>query len=272
VNASVVGVADSVTLPPPDEVTAIVTSSVWVPADDASEIVPLQILPAAIPEGSTDTVKLVLAGPAVNVPDGESASHVLLVQLTSEACAVALMLLCAVTVNVCGVGAAAPGIALNVRLEGLTVKGPVDPMVPFEVTFSVMGTIREPLAATITIVPPHVVLPVIPDGSTDTVKFVLVTPATKGPAGERLSQLLLAQLCFDICAVAFVSNCAETVKVCEAGAAAPATTLNVSAVGLTTRAAACTPITLRTIGTLCVTEPALMEIVPLQLVPIDIPE
>jgi len=56
---------------------------------------------------------------AVKLPVGESVSQLLPVQLCSETAAVALTLVCAVTPSVCEAGAAAPAIALNVKLAEL---------------------------------------------------------------------------------------------------------------------------------------------------------
>ncbi|MGP8243525.1 MAG: hypothetical protein ACLQVN_03290 [Bryobacteraceae bacterium] len=64
-------------------------------------------------------MKFVFVWLAVKLPVGEMASQVLPVQLCSDTEAVALVLLCAVTVRVCVAGAAAPATALNVRLEAL---------------------------------------------------------------------------------------------------------------------------------------------------------
>ena len=60
--------------------------------------------------------------------------------------------------------------------------------------------------------------------------------AVKLPIGETVSQFL-AQLCSDSWAVALVSYDAITVKVCEAGAAPPATAVNVKAEGRNVRTA-----------------------------------
>jgi hypothetical protein len=107
---------------------------------------------------------------------------------------------------------------------------------------------------------------------TETAKFVFVGLAVKLPVGERVSQLLLVQLCSDTWAVALVFVCAVTVSVCEAGAAPPATALNVKAEGLNVRTAAVEPVTLRVTVAVCVTEAAVMEIVPLHVVPAVIPD
>ena len=69
--------------------------------------------------------------------------------------------------------------------------------------------------------------------------------AVKLPVGERVSQLLLVQFCSDTWAVALVFVCAVTVSVCEAGAAPPATALNVKAEGLNVRTVAAAAVTSR---------------------------
>jgi hypothetical protein len=74
---------------------------------------------------------------------------------------------------------------------------------------------------------------------------VFVGLAVKLPVGERVSQLLLVQFCSDTWAVALVFVCAVTVSVCEAGAAPPATALNVKAEGLNARTAAAAAVTSR---------------------------
>ena len=90
---------------------------------------------------------------------------------------------------------------------------------------------------------------------TETAKFVFVGLAVKLPVGERVSQLLLVQLCSDTWAVALVFVCAVTVSVCEAGAAPPATALNVKAEGLNVRPPAAAAVTSRV--TLKISDPVL---------------
>src|ERR1039457_6663544 len=94
----------------------------------------------------------------------------------------------------------------------------------------------------------------------------------KLPVGERVSQLLLEQLCSDTWAVALVLVCAVTVSVCEAGAAPPASALNVKAVELNVRTPDTKPVTFRVTFAVCVTEAAVKEIVPLHVVPAAIPD
>src|SRR5882724_13577923 len=112
------------------------------------EIEPVQVLPAAIPAGLTETVKLVPEGPAVKAPVGERLSQLLLVQVCSVACAVALVLPGAVTVSVCEAGADPPAIALNEKFGALNVS-PVDPVEPEpeDAMFRVTGAVRTPDAA-----------------------------------------------------------------------------------------------------------------------------
>ena len=95
------------------------------------------------------------------------------------------------------------------------------------------------------IVPLHVVPPIIPDGLTETVKFVLVGPAMKLPIGVTVNQLLLVQLCCATWAVAFVLEGAVTASVCGAGTAPPTIALNVNPEALNVRAAVVSPVTLR---------------------------
>src|SRR5258708_6158222 len=101
-----------------------VTLAVCVPAALAIEIVPVHVVPAAIPDGLAETVKVVPVELAVKLPKGERVNQLLLVQLCVEPWAVALVLVCAVTVSVCDGGAAAPATAVNVREERLNVRDP----------------------------------------------------------------------------------------------------------------------------------------------------
>jgi hypothetical protein len=211
----------------------------------------------------TETAKFVFAGLAVKLPVGERVSQLLVVQLCSDAWAVALVLVCAVTVSVCEAGAAAPATVSNENSETLNVSCADTE----DVTFRMTGTIRTPEAAFMKIVPLHVVPAAIPDWLTETVKFVFVELTVTLPVGDRVSQLLSAQLCSETWAVALVSNSAVTASVCEAGAAPPAAALNVKAEGLNVRTDAGTLITFRVTGTVCVPEAAMMEIVPLHEVP-----
>ena len=147
---------------PPDVVedaTFRVTAAVCVAEAVTMEIVPLHWVPAAMPDGLTETVKVVLVRLAVKLPSGERASQVLVVQLCSDTWAVALVLLCAVTVSVCEAGVAPPTAALNVKLEALSVSGPDVAAVTFRVTVAVC--VAE--AVTMETVPLHWVPAAIPD-------------------------------------------------------------------------------------------------------------
>jgi hypothetical protein len=65
------------------------------------------------------------------------------------------------------------------------------------------------------------------------VKLLFEVVALKLPVGERVSQVVLVQLCSEAgWAVALVLVWAVTVRVCEAGAAPPATAVKVKAVQL----------------------------------------
>ena len=105
---------------------------------------------------------------------------------------------------------------------------------------------------------------------TETVKFVPDGLAVKLPGDERVSQLLLVQLCSETWAVALVLADAVTVSVCVDGADPPATAVNGKAVGLNVRVAAA--VTLRVTLAVWILEPAVMEIVPVQVVPAAIPD
>jgi hypothetical protein len=96
---------------------------------------------------------------------------------------------------------------LNEKLERLNVSCAAAD------TVIVTATVREPEAAFMEIVPRHVVPAAIPDGLTETVKTVPAVPAVKLPLGERVSQVLLPQLCSDTWAEELVSNGAVTVTV-----------------------------------------------------------
>ena len=63
-------------------------------------------------------------------------------------------------------------------------------------------------------------------------KVVFAGLAVKLPVGERVSQLLLVQLCLETWAVALVFADAVTVSVFESGADPPATALKVNVAGL----------------------------------------
>jgi hypothetical protein len=98
------------------------------------------------------------------------------------------------------------------------------------------------------------------------VKVVPVALAVKVPVGDIASHALLLQLCSDIWAVALVLVCDVTVRVCDAGADAPATALNVIAVVLNVSDDA-DDVTFSVTVAVCVTAAAVMEIVPVHVVP-----
>jgi hypothetical protein len=99
----------------------------------------------------------VLVALAVKVPVGESVSQALPVQLCSVACAVALVLVCAVTPSVCAATNAPPETALNVKVVELNVS-----TAGVAVTFSVTCAVCVVVPAVIVIVPVHVVPAVRP--------------------------------------------------------------------------------------------------------------
>jgi hypothetical protein len=95
----------------------------------------------------------------VKLPVGDKVSQVLPVQLCSDDDAVALVLLCAVTVSICEAGAVPPATPLKVRDAGLSISVPVEATVTFRVTVAVCvpaDVVRE-------IVPEHTVPAAIPD-------------------------------------------------------------------------------------------------------------
>ena len=103
-------------------------------------------------------------------------------------------------------------------------------------------------------------------------KVVLAGLAMKLPVGERVSQLVLVQLCCDTWAVAVVVVWAVTVSVCGAGGTPPATALNVYAEGVRVRTApVVAEITLSVTLTVCVPDAVIMEIDPLHVVPAAMP-
>jgi len=120
-------------------VTLRVTLAVCVVEPAAMEIVPVHVVPAAIPDGLTKTVKFVFDGPAVKLPVGEMVSQLLLAQVCSETWVVALVLADAVTASVFESGADPPATAVKVKAEGLRVS--VDDAA---VTVRVMLKVSEP--------------------------------------------------------------------------------------------------------------------------------
>ena len=175
-------------------------------------------------------MNVVLVALAVKAPVGESVSHVLPVQVCSVACAVALVLVCAVTPSVCAATAAPPETALNVKAVELNVSAAC-----VAVTLSVTVAVCVVAPAVIVIVPVHVVPAVNPVWFTEIVKLVLVALAVKLPVGDMLSQLLGVHVVSATVAVALVLLDAVTPICCVAGAVPPATALNVSAWELNVR-------------------------------------
>ena len=198
----------------------------------------------------------------MNPPEGESVSQLLNVHVCTVACAVAPTFTGAVTDNVIAVGGAPPATALKVYAEGITVSA--DTVTP--VTLIVTVTVCVTVPAVIETVPVHVVPTAIPAWLTDTVKFVFAVLAVKLPVGDIASHAVLVQVCSDISALAAVFVCAVTVSVCDAGAVAPATALNVIAVVLNVSDDA-DDVTLSVTVAVCVTPAAVMEIVPVHVVP-----
>ena len=132
-------------------VTLIVTVTVCVTVPAVIEIVPVHVVPTLTPAWLTDTVKFVFAVLAVKLPVGDIASHAVLVQVCSDIWAVALVLVCDVTVRVCDAGGDAPTTPLNVIAVVLNVSDDAD------VTFSVTVAVCVIEAAVMEIVPVHVV-------------------------------------------------------------------------------------------------------------------
>ncbi|MGP8243523.1 MAG: hypothetical protein ACLQVN_03280 [Bryobacteraceae bacterium] len=105
-------------------------------------------------------MKYVFVWLAVKLPVGERVSQLLPVQVCSDTEAVALVLVCAVTVRVCVAGTDPLAAAVNVKLEGLRVSGPVESA---DVTLSVTPTVWVPEDVTMEMVPVQVVPATIPD-------------------------------------------------------------------------------------------------------------
>ncbi|MGP8243522.1 MAG: hypothetical protein ACLQVN_03275 [Bryobacteraceae bacterium] len=80
-------------------------------------------------------MKFVAVGLAVKLPVGERVSQLLPVQVCSDTEAVALVLVCAVTVRVWEAGMDPPAAAVNVRLEALSVSAD-EAAVTLSVTFT----------------------------------------------------------------------------------------------------------------------------------------
>lgn len=204
-------------------------------------------------------------GLAVKLPVGVSASQLVSAHVDAAACAVAVRVVGAATVRVCAAGFAPPATALNEIAETLNVSVAESASATINVTVVDLT----PEAALIVITPLHLVPLAIPVGSTETVNDVPFEPAVKLPDGDIVSHVPL-QLCADTCAVAGVLKGAVTVSVCAVGAPPPSAALNVSEAGVTVSGAENCEITLSVTGTVCVTEPAVIVISPLQLVPAGI--
>jgi hypothetical protein len=101
----------------------------------------------------TETVKFVFVVVAVKLPVGERLSQLLVVQLCSETWAVALVLLCAVTVSVREAGSAPLATALNVKVEGVNVRGPVVAAVTSSVTLKISEPCDDPTVMVLLYVP-----------------------------------------------------------------------------------------------------------------------
>jgi hypothetical protein len=104
-------------------------------------------------------VKLLFAVLAVKLPDGLRLSHVVLVHVCSVACTVALVVVGAVIVSVRVAGGTAPATALKLRETTFGESCVVAPGTTVMTTF----TVRTPEAATVEMVPLHVVPAAIPD-------------------------------------------------------------------------------------------------------------
>jgi hypothetical protein len=173
--------------------TTSVTDTVRTPDAAVINTEPLHVLPAAIPDGSVETVKVVAVGPVVKLPAGEIDSQLLRPQLCLVTCTDALVVKSAVTESVCPGGADPPETALKVNAVGLTVKGAEGTAITFRVT----GMVCVPVGA-VTCTTPWQTLPVVsPVWSTEMVKTVAVGPAVKEPVGESFSQVRVPQVCSD---------------------------------------------------------------------------
>jgi hypothetical protein len=103
-------------MPAAKPLSTSVTLAVCVPLLVVNVIVPLHVIPGARPDGFTETVKVEFDVLAVKTPVGESVNQLRFVQVCSEAWAVALVLVCAVTVRACAAGAP-PGWALKINVD-----------------------------------------------------------------------------------------------------------------------------------------------------------
>lgn len=160
---------------------------------------------------------------AEKVPEGETASQLLPVQLCSEAEMPAVVSNEEVTPRVCEGGALAE--AATLKLKTALVREST--AVGTATTFRLMGMVCAPAAVVMVMVPLQVVPAVRPVWSTCTVKLVAVGLATKLPVGVRINQLLSVQLSSVKLAVATVFAAAVTARVSGAGTEPPARALKV---------------------------------------------
>src|SRR5260370_7826 len=123
------------------------------------EMVPAHVVPAANPDGLTETVKLVFDGPAVKLPVGDRGSEVLGERVGSGGGGIVQVEAWAVTVRVWEAGATPPATAVKVSAEELNVR----PDAVGAVTFRVTVAVCVPPAVIMEIVPVQVVPAVNPD-------------------------------------------------------------------------------------------------------------
>ena len=206
-------------------------------------------------------MKFVPAALAVKLPVGDMVSQAMELQVCSAICALALVIVCAVTVSDCEAGADAPATALNVIAVVLNVSADA-----VDVTFRVTVAVCVTPAAVIEIVPVQVVPAAKPVWFTEIVNGVLVALAVKLPVGDMLSQLLPVHVVSATAAVALVLVCAVTPICCVAGAVLPATALNVKAVELNVSTAG-VEVTFSVTVAVCGVFPPVIVIVPVHVVP-----
>jgi hypothetical protein len=137
-----------------------VAVAVCVPAAGFMEMVPVHVVPPAIPDGLTETVKFAFDRPAVKLPIGERDNQFKVAHVSSDTEAVTMVSVWAVTVRVCEAGAEPPGVALNVNAEGLKVRPDAVGAVTVRVT---VADCELESGLFIVIVPVQVVPAVIPD-------------------------------------------------------------------------------------------------------------
>jgi hypothetical protein len=112
----------------PDTPTLILTLTVCVVLPETSEMVPLQVVPLAIPAGYTATVMGVFVALACRLPLGEIPSQLTLVQVCVEVDALKLVAVVAVTFSVFDEVATTLGNCID---EVLSVSGPDCAAPPF---------------------------------------------------------------------------------------------------------------------------------------------